>query len=335
MDNFFKQTQYPIASFRSALTALDDYQADVLKDTFLDFKLSLYSNNITDVPLAYLTKVERSASFVILFITIKAKFDGNTEYLNAGNLVLPFNIGTSIFSQSYSSDIIRIHFDTNDVANLNSKILNVDGHASFKSVYKWLEVFTATINLELTPIMFEPSTVTIIGNHAVDKIRCQSAKPLINQNATNGIYNEASLPVTGKVNIVGGDNCIVSLQEFNNTILISAVKNANGTASEICGIWKDKQLTSSDDVLCNEGVYSLGGAFPDDSGSLIIAGDYPITVSSLTKDQLPQEFSNYIAASNGRFAHIERFIFIGTPTRALEGACAPITVETCPPANSV
>lgn len=332
MDNVFKQTQYPLASFRAVLTKLDDYQADVFKDTFLDFKLVIYSNSITASPLAYLTKVERAGSLIVLQITVKAKFDGANDYINAGTLNLNFNIGTSIFSSSYGSDTVRVHFDSADMTDLNSKIFSIDGHASFKNVVQWLDAFSATIELQDTPIMFEPSTISLIGNHAVDKIRCQSAKPLIRQ-TVDSMYESLSSPVTGKVNILGGNNCIISLQEFNNTVLISAVNNANGTLNETCGVWKDKQRTSEEDILCSEGIYSIGGAFPDESGNLLIAGDYPITVSSLTKDQLPDTISNYINENKTRFSHIERFIFIGTPTRALESSCNPVDPPTC--SNSV
>lgn len=330
MDNFFKQAQYPITSFKSSLTELNDTQADALKETFLDFKITLYSNDITAPPLVYLSKVIRSNSIIQLVISIKVKFADN-QYVVAGRIVLPFEIGTSIFSSNYPSDTIRVHFDSSDAVDLDNKIQHIDGHASFKNVSTWLDTFKTSVNLETIPVLFEPSTISIIGNHSVSAIRCQSAKPLINQTAGDR-YTALSDPITGNVNIIGGNNCIVSLQQINNTVLISAVKNANGTEEEICGIWKDKTATSAEDILCNEGVYSIGGAYPDESGNIIISGDYPINVSSLTRDQLPENFSNYIG---NNFSHIDRFIFIGTPTRALDSACAPINVEPCPQQNTV
>lgn len=325
MDTYFKNTQYPLAPFLGKTTALSDFQADLLKETFIDFKLAVYSNEVAEPPLVYLDDLIVSSSFRVLFLNLRIKFKGDSGYINAARIVLPIDLSNSMFDQEAD---IRIHFDSNDTVSgsIDSRLASFDGHVSFKNVRKWETGFPISINLTNSKIMFEPSTISIIGNHVVSSIRCQSAKPLITQTIDEP-YSPVSLPVTGKVNFIGGNNCIVNLQQSNNTILLSAVRNANGTNEEICGVWKEKVPGAEDkDVLCNEAVYSLGGAYPDDSGNIVITGTYPISVSSLTFEQLPDKFKSSAAA----FSHIDKFIYVGSPARALADTCNAAEPEACP-----
>lgn len=328
MDTYFKATQYPLVPFLGKTTALSDYQADLLKETLVDFKLAVFSNEMIDSPLVYLDEVYSNSGIVILYLNLKAKFKGSTNYTNAARIFLPFNLNDSMFNNEAN---VRIHFDSGDVIpqSLDSRISSFDGHISFKNLISWQTAFPATINLTESNIMFEPTTISVIGNHIISSIRCQSARPLITQ-TLNEPYGSISEPVTGKVNFIGGNNCIVNLQESNNTVLLSAVRNANGSNEEVCGIWKEKVPGAEDkDVLCNEAVYSLGGAYPDDSGNIIITGTYPISVSSLTFEQLPDKFKSSAAS----FSHIDKFIYVGSPARALAEACDPVEPEPCPDPN--
>jgi hypothetical protein len=324
MDTYFKNTQYPLVSFLGKNTALNDAQADLLKSTLIDFKLVVYSNRLAEPPLVYLDEIVLDSGFTVLFLNIRAKFVGAAEYINAGRIILGFNLNDAMFDNEAN---IRAHFNADDIVpqSLDSRISSIDGHISFKDLRSWQSGFPVTVNLTQSKIMFEPSAISVIGNHAVNSIRCQSAKPLITQTLEDG-YTAVSAPVTGKVNFIGGDNCIINLQQSNNTVLISAVKNANGTEDEVCGIWKEKvEGAETKDVLCNEAVYSLGGAYPDDAGNIVITGTYPISVSSLTLDQLPDKFKN-LATS---FPHIDKFIYVGSPARALADTCPPADLHEC------
>jgi hypothetical protein len=231
----------------------------------------------------------------------------------------------------FDSEFVRVHFDLTDAENVDARLLGIDGHISFANFRAWETEFSQSLNLEQSKVMFEPSTINVIGNHVVESIRCQYALPLITQNSNqtpDERYTPLSDYVKGNVNFVGGNNCVINLQQFSNTVLVSALQNANGDDEERCGVWANKIPEAiNKDVLCNEAVYSLGGAYPDDAGNVTITGNYPITVSSLSRAQLPDKFQNIA----NQFPHVEKFIYIGTPTRALEGACPPINTDTCSP----
>jgi hypothetical protein len=324
MDLYFKNTQYPLVPFQGTNTVLDEAQADFLKEHFLDFKLALYSKFISSPPLVYLDKLHTTNSEVVVEFAVRVKFLEEEIYTNAGTISLNFDFNAFNFSE-----FARAHFDSADVVDLDSRISSLDGHVSFKNLHSWNAVFDVPLNLTESKLLLEPSTISVLGNHIVDSISCQSAKPLILQTLAEP-YNAISTPVTGKVNFIGGANCVISLQNSNNTLTIAAVRNANGSNEEACGIWKDKIPGAEEkDVLCNEAIYSLGGAYPDDSGNIVISGNYPISVSSLTREQLPEKFQNHLGSN---YAHIDKFIYVGVPTRALEGACSPVDPEVCPPA---
>jgi hypothetical protein len=328
MDDLLTTTQYPLVPFTHKVI-LSEYQSDFLKSAFTDFRITIYSNKINGPVFGYLTSIRAADTVVQIGFDFKAKTINDPNLKLVCTLTLDFD---STFSSSNSAltGSVRAHFDNADCAFIaTDTITAVDGYACFVGLNRWKTVFSS-LNLQESNIMLEPATISIVGNHRVESFACQSAKPLIIQaeNPENSIYSSLSAPVAGNVNFIAGNNCIITLSPISNSLLISAVRNANNSPEELCGVWKDKVPESVKDVLCNEAVYSLGGAYPDDGGNIAITGQYPITVSTRAKEDLPDSAAAAVNSSSN-LNHIERFIYVGTVARELESVCEPPTAEVC------
>jgi hypothetical protein len=298
MYSLFKSIQYPIAQLDSLI---DNNQADVLKACFIDFKLYIYTNDAVDKPVVYLTDVIPTSNELKLAFNVVSIFDNDA----ALTLNLEFDL-----TQNYAADNeVRFYFDENDCENVNSKITKVNGYACFSNLNALNAAFLLFgPRVEMRNLM-EPTTCSVVGNHKVDSFKAQYAKPLLLQTADSA-YGTESAGVQGNVNFVAGSNCSITLQSFNNSVVISALRNANGTNEELCGIWRD--AISNEDTLCDEAVYSLGGAYPDDNGNLLITGNYPLVVSSVDKADLPPSLRQQIAGTS--YNHIKKVIYIGLPS---------------------
>ena len=225
---------------------------------------------------------------------------------------------TDVFNQEF----FRVHFDTSDflgVGNFNDALypyvpppygFYYDGYITL-SGNRIIVAFNSTV---ATPVMvdFEPSTVAVFSGHRVDSLSCRNMKPLLVQTSDNR-YEYPSDGCTGDVKFVPGANCSISVQPATRTVVISAQKNANDTQEEQCGAWNDK--VSDKDILCNEAIYSISGAEPDDNGDIQIKADIPLTVSSLRAQDITV-FSPDFSAALSEFQHIMRFIYVGLPKSA-------------------
>jgi hypothetical protein len=328
MEDLLTTTQYPLVPFTHKVS-LSEYQSDFLKSAFTDFRITIYSNKINGPVFGYLTLIRAAGTAVQVGFDFKAKTINDSHLKLICTLTLDFD---STFSSSNSAltGFVRAHFDNTDcVFVATDAITAIDGYACFVGLHRWKDVFSS-LSLQESNIMLEPATISVIGNHRVESFACQFAKPLIIQaeNLQSSTYSSLSAPVTGNVNFIAGNNCIITLSPISNSLLISAVRNANNSPEELCGVWKDKVPESTKDVLCNEAVYSLGGAYPDDGGNIAITGQYPITVSTRAKDDLPDSPKAAVSSNSG-LNHIERFIYVGTVARELESVCEPPTIETC------
>lgn len=319
MYNTFNTIQYPLAVFAHQNTGLSPVAIDALKAHFLDFKVQLYSKQIASHVFGYLTKITADKLTLALEFEFKAIFTDEAEFNVFGTLAFNFDL-----TQSYAAqDKIRVYFDATDFTNLNSKINAIEGYACFDQLTEFKNKLEVVGNLAIAGVILEPTTISVIGNHRVDAFRCQYAKPLLLQ-AASAPYTELSAPVTGAVNFIGGTNCLISLQQFSNTLVISAIRNVNGTDEERCGVWQNK-IDPVLDVLCDEPAYSIGGVNPDATGNINIVGEYPFAVTALSSSQLPEPFQ--VLANN--LPHISRFLFIGLPGSSTSTACN-LDPETLP-----
>jgi len=296
----FKTIQYPFT-----LLSLPPLYVAGLKEHFVDFRLQVYSNSIISHVAGYLTSVIAQPD------TIRLTFEFKTSFLNSSfGLCASLTLDIDTLNEPYAyQQNVRVYFDSSDFTYIHPQISNLEGYLCFNDLENMRKLFEVLGNIEsIVDATLEPTTMAVIGSHRVDAFKCQSAKPLILQ-TDETVYEDISDPVSGAVNLVAGANCVVTLQEFSNTVIIAAAKNANGTDDERCGIWSSKIPNADNDVLCDEAVYSIGGAIPDDSGNVLIEGKYPLTVSSLTKPELPSSFLSLTAGLD----HIERYIFVGLP----------------------
>lgn len=299
----FGTIQYPLALLNSS--SMSAVQIDGLKKHLVDFRLQVYSNSITTHVIGYLTGILTGADSVKMTFQFKTSFAGSSNFVDCAALTLLFNT-TQPYAQQQN---VRIYFDTSDFSGVDSAISKLEGYLCISDLYDMRRLFEQGGGLaDIAGAALEPTTISVIGAHRVDAFRCQFAKPLILQ-TNEDMYGPVSEPVSGAVNFVAGANCVVTLQEFANTVILSAARNANGTDEERCGIWSEKIPGASKDVLCDEAVYSIGGAVPDDAGNVLIQGQYPLVVSSLTKEQLPADFQTLADGFN----HINRYIFVGLP----------------------
>lgn len=314
----FKHNQYPIVPF-SSITGLNETQADFLKTHFIDFKTQIYSNTINNAVYVYLVRVLHEADKILFYFTFTSK-----SYEIAALLKLEFDLANPDLSQ-----FVRVHFDSSDFEFINSDITAINGYISLFDIPSFVPMFSSNNPNNTIRLMLEPSTVSIIGNHRVDNFKTQFAKPLLIQSeSSTEIYEPVSEPVTGHVKFVGGNNCIITVQEVPNNVVISAVRNANGTPEERCGIWN--QPVASKDILCDEPVYSLGGAYPDNDGNIVISGQYPLSVSVLTNEEVRNQLPNF--SINSSYNHIANFIVIGSITgQDFEENCQPNNTDICNP----
>lgn len=318
MDTVFSITQYPLVPFTQKV-ALSEYQSDFLKSSFTDFHITFYSNKLNSFVFGYLNSIKVTDTDFNISFEFKAKLDNYNDLQLIGSLNLNFT-----YSFLASLDKVRVHFDGSDCSFLNTDLVNaVDGYACFKNIQEWKNVFRNELKLNDSNILLEPVTISIIGNHIVEAFICKHAKPLIVQAALNNesIYRDAGPEVSGQVKFIGGNNCLIQIQEFSNTVLISAVRNANGESDERCGVWKDRIIEAGNkDILCDEAVYSLGGAYPDDNGNIVIAAQYPLSISTRSRADLPQAVQSHVG---NNFSHIKDFIYLGSVGAGLEDACTP------------
>lgn len=312
MYDTFNTIQYPLAVFAHQDTGLAPPAIDALKAHLVDFKIQLYSKHIVNHVFGYLVKIETTDSNLSFEFEFKTTFNDSTEFNAFGTLTLTFDL-----TQPYAAqDKVRAYFDSTDFEQLDAKITAVEGYICVDKLTDFKAKLAATGSTStINNVILEPTTITVIGNHRVDNFRCQFAKPLLLQTAA-ATYTDLSEPVAGAVNFIGGANCAISLQQFSNTLVISAIKNVNGSDEERCGVWANK-IDSVRDVLCNEPAYSLGGINPDDSGNLNLIGEYPFAVTPLTLNQLPPPFQ---PLANG-FPHISKFLFVGLPGGSTNAAC--------------
>lgn len=312
MYDTFNTVQYPLAVFAHENTGLSPTAIDALKAHFVDFKIQLYSKDIVSHVFGYLVGIETASSALSLKFEFKTMFVDSEEFNIFGTLILTFDL-----TQPYATqDKVRAYFDSSDFTELNSKITAVEGYVCVDKLTEFkAKLDTAGSSAIIVNVILEPTTITVIGNHRVDNFKCQFAKPLLLQTAA-APYTPLSEPVAGAVNFIGGANCAISLQQFSNTLVISAIKNVNGSNEERCGVWSEK-IDSVLDVLCDEPAYSLGGVNPDDLGNINLVGEYPITVTPLTSSQLPLPFQP-LANS---FFHVSNFLFVGLPGGSTNAAC--------------
>lgn len=325
MDTVLTTTQYPLVPFTHKV-ALSEYQSDFLKNAFTDFHITVYSNKIAGPVLGYLTGINSSGNSLKISFNFKAKLTDTDSLQSVCDLVLDFDSAFALSESSFNGSV-RVHFDSADCVNLDSaNVSAVDGYACFVGLTRWNTVFN-NLDLKESKILLEPTCITVVGNHRVESFKCQYAKPLIVQaaNPDESPYYPVSAPVSGNVNFVGGNNCLITLQESSNTVLISAIRNANGTDQEVCGVWAE--AISDADVLCSEATYSLAGAYPDDNGNILITGQYPLSVSTRPKESLPDPIAAFVETP---YKHIKTFIYVGAIARGLEAVCDPPIPEICP-----
>lgn len=306
MYDIFNTVQYPLAVFAHPQTTLPDKIIDALKKHFVDFRLQLYSTSINSHVFGYLTKILNNGNLVEFYFDFKAVTPESE--LNSFDTWVSLKLSFDSTAEYAAQEKLRVYFDDDDCSFVDPKILKLEGYACFDKLAEFTNTLSSVGSLpSVVDVMVEPSTISIIGKHRVDYFQCQYAKPLLLQTAEN-TYTELSEPVTGAVNFIGGANCLISLQSFSNSVIISALRGANGSVEEKCGVWAES-VDAELDVLCNEAAYSIGGATPDGNGNIDILGEYPFTVTPLALPQLPLPFQ--AVASN--FPHIIRFIFVGLP----------------------
>jgi hypothetical protein len=304
MYDYFKTVAYPLKG--SDWNYFSDTQNNILKSTIIDFDLKLYlysapqEERLTTEPRVVLSKIQVPADNSSLNITLDIYIN---ELVASGTLSF---LNDSVANEEF----VRIYFSNNDFSNILLAGLTFNG---FICLNKYSNLINFMTNQEFnTPnIEFEPTTINVFSRHRVNKITCINSKPLIKQTSTS-IYEQAQNPVSGNVKFVPGNNCTISVRPQINTIVISAVSNANDTPEETCGVWKDK-IPNSKDLLCSEVIYSIAGAKPNDFGNVEISANSPLTVNALPKNNLPNPFKTLINGSNPGFSHIMHYIYIGFP----------------------
>lgn len=304
MYDYFKTVAYPLKG--SDWSYFSDTQNDTLKSTIIDFDLKMYlysalqENYLVTEPRVVLSSIEVPADKSSLKLTVQ---------IYIGALVAS---GTLIFlnNSTANEEFVRIYFSNSDFSNIQLAGLTFNGFICLNKYSDLIKLMGGqTFN---TPnIEFEPTTINVFSRHRVNKITCINSKPLITQTTTS-IYESAQAPVSGNVKFVPGNNCAISVRPQTNTVVISAVSNANDTPEETCGVWREK-IPNSNDLLCSEVVYSIAGAKPDDFGNVEISANSPLTVNALLKDSLPNPFKTLINESNPGFSHIIRYIYVGFP----------------------
>ena len=325
----FKATDYPLRSYQQLSTGLAEPQAAALRAGLIDINFNLYAANLPYLLVGSLTACETTTDTITLRFTLVSSEQITTGGTGQGSnqpiyksylkLVLTFNTNAAYATTDY----VRAYFDLTDCNEINPLITAMDGYICLGNLVELRAAFASNGGvINIAHVYLEPSTVAVIGRHRVDSLVCDYAKPLLLQ-PTGGSYTDQSAPAVGAIKLEQGANCLITLQAQSNSIVISATKNNNGTAAEKCGKWADR-LPSPKDVLCDDAVYSLAGASPDDAGSLEIKGQYPLTVGALSYADLPQAFKTGFLA--GSYSHIAKFIVIGTNSSALDPDCSEVPI---------
>ena len=247
---------------------------------------------------------------------------GTSQTINLGSLKI------SLGQDQMLTPPMRVDFDKTDflgVTSLQPQIQHpyvvppadhyYDGYVCMASPIQLVEAFNS-VDSGLLPIAvgapLEASTTSVFGDHRVHSIKCRNSKPLIEQTVESQ-YEFTSSSCVGDVKLVPGNNCSISILPATRTIVVSAQRNANGTQEEQCGIWKDK--VGEKDVLCNEAIYSISGAEPDENGDVQVRTEIPLAVSSLRGQDIA-ELDPAFSGAVSQFPHIMRFIYVGLPKSA-------------------
>jgi hypothetical protein len=290
----FQSTSYP---FVEVIEPISYERGKALKSSFVDFRLNVYSDVATAVPIVKMVNISGAESTVTCCLHV---LDSNTNTVIAAGC-LDFGDNTYAYQE-----FVRYHFDTSDFTVFVPGYV-LEGYICFNKLINLIQAFAdAQYGAVLT---LEPTTVALFSNHRVNNIYCRTAKPLIAQTAASKYISDSN-PVSGAVKLVAGNNCNISVQSATKTVLISAQRNANDSTVERCGVWSEK--VSTKDILCNEVIYSISGVTPDDNGNVTFDAVAPLVCSSLTATEITATRPEFTGALSS-FGSIIRFIYVGLP----------------------
>lgn len=296
MYNTFNQIAYPLVDFSSGSTE----QVQALRSALIDFKMYVTGDSFSGIPKVTLVSVYKPTGQPLrLLLQFKADSSDST----APDSVTIFTVADDSYA---TQEFVRYYFDSNDW-DVGSGY-KVEGYFCLSKAQSLFQVFAAEQPIAINAA-FEPSTIVVLSNHRVHQITCRSAKPLLEQTPT-ARYDEESLPVTGDVKLVAGNNCTISVLPSTKTIIVGAQQGANDSGDELCGVWSEK--INSKDILCDEPIYSISGVEPDSNGNIDIKTETPLVVSSFTIQELEKVARGFIPVVS-EFPDIIRFIYIGLP----------------------
>ena len=336
----FKNISYPLVAQAEGILGQSARVANsALNNFFIDFRLIIYSANISSSVYCIIEDLSATGSDLVLKLRVLSVLTPPTS-----GTALTYNYGETLgvltlkLDKLNESPFLRVYFDTTDFTEIDPLIVTaLEGHLALNNVKGIVDFIDANPSESFagdpcgfcpdsapggaSRYYFEPHTISVIGNHRVDLINLKQSNPLFIQTTAGSLTNLGS--ISGNVNFVAGRNCVITVVPATNSVIIEAVTGANGgTESEVCGVWGS--ALNSDDTLCNQGVYSLGGAIPDTQGDIQLIAEYPLRVSSLSKLETPAGFHTLL----NTVPYVNKFITIDAAASSLNNpdasSCNPV-----------
>ena len=282
----------------------------------LDFRLNLYIDQIlgTEVTtvvaaISGFTKVDSDT--LTVKIRIKSYPEDSVEADAATIADLELTVRRS---DSSVGEFVRYHFDVDDAPSSTiPSNLWFEGFMGVIDPGGFVDRYPSGANISsFLPKVnkFEPTTINVFSRHRVNEVQCRYALPLFASSTDPlGQQYSAVTSATGYVKLLGGDNCVVSLQESTNTIALTALIGANGTDSERCGIWGNPSSTGG--KQCNQVIHSVSGVAPTSTGDITITADSPLQVSTVERADIPNQALRDFVVNNTSMGHIDTCIYIG------------------------